>query len=190
MWRFMKQTHWHDKGFTLTWDFPDTKWVLLRFINGQKKPWYKFTERKYRFKRWFFLNNPGKFSNIANIESPRVVLYAFPWYISIPKKVVIPMNVQHLVLETMPLQMQDIPLHVNNALPPETHSQIRTRVPQLTVSIPTSISPPQIKMALPEIQMTEQFSFHCSDWLETGAINSQNINVLTLKTLIQNSHNE
>ena len=28
---------WHDKGFTLQWDYPEAKFVLVLFRNGQKK---------------------------------------------------------------------------------------------------------------------------------------------------------
>ena len=84
---------WHDKGFTLQWDYPEVKFVLVHFRNGQKKRWYKRTERAYRFKRWFLRKGNDSFSNIANYNAPFVTLYLFTWYISFPKKVIIPMNV-------------------------------------------------------------------------------------------------
>jgi hypothetical protein len=84
---------WHDKGFTLKWDYPEVKFVLVHFRNGQKKRWYKRTERAYRFKRWFLRKGKDSFSNIANFNAQFVTLYLFSWYISFPKKVMIPMNV-------------------------------------------------------------------------------------------------
>ncbi len=88
--------HWHDKGFTINWGYSDIKFVLVHFKNGQKKRWYKRTERPYRFKRWFFRKSEDSFSNIANYNSPEIPLYLFPMYISFPKKVFIPMNVKVL----------------------------------------------------------------------------------------------
>jgi hypothetical protein len=85
--------HWHDKGFTLQWDYPEVKFVLVNFRNGQKKRWYKRTERAYRFKRWFLRKGKDSFSNIANYNAQFITLYLFSWYISFPKKVIVPMNV-------------------------------------------------------------------------------------------------
>ncbi len=84
---------WHDKGFTLQWDYPEAKFVFVNFRNGQNKRWYKRTERAYRFKRWFLRKGKDSFSNIANYNAPFITLYLFSWYISFPKKVIIPMNV-------------------------------------------------------------------------------------------------
>jgi hypothetical protein len=84
---------WHDKGFSLQWDYPEVKFVLVHFRNGQKKRWYKRTERAYRFKRWFLRKGKDSFSNIANYNAQFVKLYLFSWYISFPQKVIIPMNV-------------------------------------------------------------------------------------------------
>lgn len=85
--------HWHDKGFTLQWDYPEVKFVLVNFRNGQKKRWYKRTERAYRFKRWFLRKGKDSFSNIANYNAQFITLYLFSWYISFPKKVIVSMNV-------------------------------------------------------------------------------------------------
>jgi hypothetical protein len=84
---------WHDKGFSLQWDYPEVKFVLVHFKNGQKKRWYKRTERAYRFKRWFLRKSKDSFSNIANYNSQFITLYLFSWYILFPKKVIVPMNV-------------------------------------------------------------------------------------------------
>ena len=87
---------WHDKGFTLQWDYPEVKFVLVHFRNGQNKRWYKRTERAYRFKRWFLRKGKDSFSNIANYNAQFVSLYLFSWYISFPQKVIVPMNVSAL----------------------------------------------------------------------------------------------
>ena len=84
---------WQDKGFTLQWDYPEVKFVLVHFRNGQIKRWYKRTERAYRFKRWFLRKGKDSFSNIANFNAPYITLYLFSWYILFPKKVILPMNV-------------------------------------------------------------------------------------------------
>ena len=84
---------WHDKGFTLQWDYPEAKFVLVHFRNGQKKSWRKKTERSYRFKRWFLRKGKDSFSNIANYNAPFITLYLFTSYISFPQKVILSMNV-------------------------------------------------------------------------------------------------
>jgi hypothetical protein len=93
---FSKAIHWHDKGFTLSWSGLNARWVLVHFVNGQRKPWYKRTERPYRFRRWFIRKGEDSFSNIANVNEPRLTLYVFSWYIAFPKKIVVPMQVNAL----------------------------------------------------------------------------------------------
>ena len=93
---FSKAIHWHDKGFTLSWSGLNVRWVLVHFVNGQRKPWYKRTERPYRFRRWFIRKGEDSFSNIANVNEPRLTLYFFSWYIAFPKKIVVPMQVHAL----------------------------------------------------------------------------------------------
>ena len=90
---FNKPLHFHDKGFSLAWEIPEAKWVLVYFKNSQTKPWYKCVKRRYLFKRWFVRKSHDSFSNLANFSFPQVVLYVFNSTLSIPRKVVVPMNV-------------------------------------------------------------------------------------------------
>jgi hypothetical protein len=89
---------WHDKSFQLLWSYKDCLFVVVHYKNSQKKSWYRSTERNYRFQRFFIKKNVDKFSNIANIASPKVVLYLFYWFILFPKKIIIPMNVKKVDL--------------------------------------------------------------------------------------------
>jgi hypothetical protein len=93
---FSKPIHWHDKGFTLSWSGLNARWVLVHFVNGQRKPWYKRTERPYRFRRWFIRKGEDSLSNIANVNEPRLTLFVFSWYIAFPKKIIVPMQVNAL----------------------------------------------------------------------------------------------
>ena len=95
---------WHGKLFTVEWSMPHCKWVLIRHVNGNRKYWYKRTERPYRFRRWFIRKGVGRFSNLANIDFPYVVFYVFRWYFPWPKRVVLQMDVRRLTT-TIPRSM-------------------------------------------------------------------------------------
>jgi hypothetical protein len=95
-WKFSKPLHWHGKGFTLSWDFSPAWMVLVHFINGESKPWYRRTERPYRFRRWFFRKGRDRFRNLASFRHPYVTLYVFSGFSLLPRKIVIPMDVRIL----------------------------------------------------------------------------------------------
>jgi hypothetical protein len=123
---FSKPIHWHDKGFTLSWSGLNARWVLVHFVNGQRKPWYKRTERPYRFRRWFIRKGEDSFSNISNVNDPKLTLYVFSWYITFPKKIVVPMQVHALrVREPEPAIF---PPEVKPALPNLQKAIIAARV--------------------------------------------------------------
>lgn len=95
-WHFSKPIHWHGKGFSLQWDFPNAWLVLVHFANGEQKRWYKRTERPYRFRRWFFRKGKDRFQNIANLHHPLITLYVFSGFSPFPKTKTIPMEVHAL----------------------------------------------------------------------------------------------
>jgi len=103
---------WHDKLFVLNWNL-DAKWVLVHFRNGQKKRWWKRTERPYRFKRWFVKSAVDSFSNLANYQSPFVTLYVFHSYFPWPQKIRIPMQVHRFQTKYMPVQTELSPMQHN-----------------------------------------------------------------------------
>ncbi|MFN4852880.1 MAG: hypothetical protein ACK5JC_00510 [Bacteroidota bacterium] len=102
------QPFYHDKAFTLEWNLSHCKWILIRFFNSQRKAWYHSTERNYRFRRLFFGKAKGSFTNLANIHSPFIEVFVFPYWISLPKKHLLPMQVNRLVIHDLPLQT-DLP---------------------------------------------------------------------------------
>ncbi len=187
MWKFTKPNHWHDKGFTLEYDFPEAKWILIWFKNGQRKPWYKITERSYRFKRWFFRKSVGKFSNIANLGSPQIVIYAFPWFVAIPKKIFIPMHVQYMQPESNPVQIENQNLVISPLVAPAILSS--PEVKELVIHINTTPASAQraILIDLHNIDVADSYTLHCSDWIASGRITAENLNILTLQNLIEKS---
>lgn len=190
MWKFVQPNHWHDKGFTLLFDFPEARWVLIRFVNGQKKPWYKITERKYRFKRWFFRKRRDKFSNIANLRSPQVILYVFPWFIAIPKKIIVPMRVKYLRTESTPLQIGEQNLSIIPMVQPIHSPAPSIKTSQIQIAITSAATAPSMELDTRKIEVANLYTFHCSDWIERGLITSQNVNISTLHKLIENPNHE
>ena len=100
---------YHEQKFTLQWNFPEAKWVVVRYVNGNRRvilpivtdsskqivdgSKYKFVNtflwifrkktRKHRYKRLFFRKPIDEFTNIANFRSQYIKLYItgskFPW---------------------------------------------------------------------------------------------------------------
>ncbi len=119
---FNKPLHFHDKGFQLDWDFPEAKWVLVYYKNSQVKPWYKRVARSYRFNRWFKRKRKDSFSNLANFLYPQVILFVFPSWVSLPKKIIVPLKVT--ILRTYEPQVKaHVPL-LN--LPTNSLEQVRS----------------------------------------------------------------
>jgi hypothetical protein len=145
------QPFYHDKAFTLEWNLSHCKWILIRFFNSQRKAWYRSTERNYRFRRLFFRKAKGSFTNLANIHSPFIEVFTFPYWISLPKKYLIPMQVNRLVVNDLPLQtdLPEGPHFANHTLvhPNPINLQIPTvsslpglghiQIPEVFVSTPT-----------------------------------------------------
>ena len=95
-WQFTEPLHWHGKGFTLRWDFPNAWLVLVHFHNVEKKAWYRRTERAYRFQRWFLKKGKDQFQNLANFRKPEMCLFVFQGFSPFPEKIHIPMDVRIL----------------------------------------------------------------------------------------------
>jgi hypothetical protein len=138
-----KLPFWHDKLFTLEWDLPNVKWVLIHYVNGQSKPWYKKVERSYRFRRWFIRKPKGTFSNIANFRRPFVEAYLFSHWISIPKKVVIPLHVNYLNVDDLPLQTSELSLEVSP-------QDLQVELPIIQLIKPVNI----VKLRAPEVVLS------------------------------------
>jgi hypothetical protein len=92
-WQFQEPRLWHGKRFTLHWDFPGAWLVLVYYHNGEKKPWYRPTERPYRFRRWFLKKGKDRFQNIAAFHRPEIRLFVFSGFSPIPEKMIVPMEV-------------------------------------------------------------------------------------------------
>ncbi len=114
-WRFSKPIQWHGKGFSLQWKFPRAWLVLVHFNNGEKKRWFKRTERSYRFRRWFWRKGEDRFQNIASLHHPFISLFIFSGFSLFPKKQLIPMEVCALRVHEPELQLAEPNLHT--ALP-------------------------------------------------------------------------
>jgi hypothetical protein len=96
----------HNGLFTLEWESVKCKWLLIHYVNNEKKRWYKRTERPYRFRRWFFRKASGTFSNLANYKSPQIDVYIFAWYIAWPRKITIPIHVNRLLVESFQVKVK------------------------------------------------------------------------------------
>jgi hypothetical protein len=157
---------WHDKLFVLSWK-SDARWVLVCYRNGQSKTWYKRPGRGYRFKRWFVKKGDDQFKNIANVQSPQVVLYFFPYTISWPKRKVVQFDVQHLSIHqntltiaehSMPFhspEMQSVPL-VNNT----THPVCDFKLPQM------ELIQSELKLANSNFLNTPECDWPANEWSE------------------------
>lgn len=164
MFRFRKNKTgaplWHGKLFTLEWELSGCKWVLVHFDNGERKPWYKRTERPYRFRRWFLKKGNDRFSNLANVASPRIVIYSFRRYIAWPVRTVLPMEVRRL----------SVPAPEVNVFIPKvncggTGNPLRLDAPEIPLSSPpVPVTVPLTFKFNPSIFSTPSFNFPVMDW--------------------------
>ena len=84
---------WHRQLFRLTFEAPGAKAVLIRYHNGNSKPWYLRTGRTYRFKRWHWRKPSGRFVNLANAHRPVIDIWIFESWTKRPKHNRIRLNV-------------------------------------------------------------------------------------------------
>jgi hypothetical protein len=150
----------HDKLFTLEWELPLFKWVLIYYVNGQKKVWYKKTERPYRFKRWFRRKPTDSFSNLANFKCPYITIYLFKHWISWPKKVVIPMKVNHLTIDDLPLQSDPLSISIS----PSNITIDKFRPPNQLPKGEILLAPPSINFNAPLVLSHATFDFPKCHW--------------------------
>lgn len=192
MFRFKNQSDdlpfFHDKLFTLTWDYEGYKWLAVRYVNSQRKRWYRRTERPYRFRRWFFRKAQGSFSNLANIDSPLIELYLFSWYLAWPRKVVIPMRVVRMK-PNVPAILVNSPVVEIPALHPVTRlSPARIVIPEVK---PCLQSPRTAGFNMDVLSPILPGALHCdwpvADWLEQGLVDRNRLDYETLQTLNQTS---
>jgi hypothetical protein len=169
----------HDQLFTLQWNIPRCKWILIHYVNSQRKPWYKRTERPYRFRRWFFRRAQGSFSNLANIREPRITVYVFRFLISFPRKVVIPLRIGRM----------DINQNLLTTVIPDVHHQVSKPIlqqhalsvmhvsPALSnLNLDLSASAPHLNISSPDINT--ECSWPVADWIEQGILHKDNLHLL------------
>ncbi|MFM2207958.1 MAG: hypothetical protein RL213_1933 [Bacteroidota bacterium] len=164
MFRFRKNKtgspFWHGKLFTVEWELPGCKWVLVHYKNGERKPWYKRTERPYRFRRWFLKKGSDRFSNLANVDSPQVVIYVFRWYVAWPERKVLPMDVRRLSVPATEVRV--FRPEVNCSV---TGISLHVEVPEKTLSSPPSPVPAPFVLRLhPSVPALPSFDFPVMDW--------------------------
>lgn len=179
----------HDKLFTLEWELDDCKWLLIHYDNGQRRKWYRSTERSYRFKRWFVRKSKGQFSNLANIDSPRIVLYLFSWYISWPKKVVIPMQTNRLTLISTDVSLTpnlDFPLlHTIFVKRPTIQTKkVAIALKDMRISSHSNIT----LQPIPIYYSVPVCNWPISEWIDKGLVNDQNIDIALLNKLSKSTN--
>ena len=164
---------YHEQKFTLQWNFPEARWVVVRYVNGNKlvvlpiitdsskqvidgskyrlaNAFFGIFRRKirsYRFKRVFVRNSQDEFSNIANFRSQHIKLYIigskFPWL----KVVNVPM---HVTL----LRFEESKLNVNVEEFRLAHPTVNTRVANVEVNrSDVSIENSNFKVVIPKMNI-------------------------------------
>ena len=129
-----KNRFYHEQKFTLQWDFPEARWVVLKYFNGNKRVilpivtdsskqiadgsrfkilnsilWiFRKKKRSYRYKRFFVFKSKDEFTNVANFQSQFIQLYIvnanFPWVNSVK----IQMHVQLLRIAESKINICDV----------------------------------------------------------------------------------
>lgn len=175
---------YHDQLFTLEWDLKGYKWVLIRYVNSQRKKWYRRTERPYRFRRWFIRSSKGSFSNLASIDSPRIDAYVFAWYIAWPKKVVIPMRVVRME-SFAPVPQIDTP--GAEIKPFRMTTRIGECTPTMRSLVTVPVLPPAASIDFQVVSPEPPASIRCdwpvTDWLENGLLEKDRIDYEKLQQL-------
>lgn len=181
----------HDKLFTLEWELDNCKWLLIHYRNGQRKKWYRSTERPYRFKRWFARKSNGEFFNLANIDSPKLVLYLFSGYVSWPRKVVIAMQVNRLTTTSTHVSVE-----TQNDFPVVPHVKINRpffNSKALSLSIPKMMISPSVEMTVLPIPI-DYAPMDCdwpiSQWIENNRINDSPIDSSLLNKLSKSTNHD
>jgi len=169
----------HDQRFTLQWDIPRCKWILIHYVNSQRKPWYKRTERPYRFRRWFFRGAKGTFSNLANIHEPRITVYVFRYFICLPRKVLIPLRVGRMDISENSLHTM-----VPEVIAPSNKLDIQPcNPPDLKLSPAMSPLNMYAERADLHIQLSisnlqNECTWPVSQWIAQGVIHQDNLHLL------------
>lgn len=166
----------HDQLFTLEWKSEEYKWLLLHYVNGQKKSWYRRTERQYRFRRWAIRKATGTYSNLSNFESPRIVVYLFRWYFAWPKKVVISLQVNRLSTEIPALHTATPVPEVFSLAANYAVEEPEILIKQASFSPSTlDISAPSINVHVEAIKNTPAIDWPISNWMEKGLITEETL---------------
>ena len=193
---------YHEQKFTLHWNFPEARWVVVRYVNGNRRvilpivtdsskqivdgSKYKFVNtflwifrkktRKHRYKRLFFRKPIDEFTNIANFRSQYIKLYIigskFPWL----KVVNVPMHVTLLRIEESNLNVHVEELRL-------THPSLNTRVSDVEVNrSDVSIENSNFKVVIPNIKTQNEVEF-------TSPVLNQSINQLIASGMISEEIN-
>jgi|GEM_PF-4115796 hypothetical protein len=159
----------HDKLFTLSWT-SDARWVLIYYRNGQSKPWYKRPGRGYRFKRWFVKKGNDQFQNLANFQSPQVVMFFFSSFLSWPKKVVKQWTVTHLDVAPSAYQLHEHVPAYKPVVAQTSHQNIQLSSTALNMRHQELLwTTPQPLLKEVTWQPTHECSWNVQDWMDGNA---------------------
>lgn len=153
--------------------------MLIYYLNGQRKPWYKRTERPYRFRRWFLRGSTGTFSNLANISEPRITVYVFRYYICFPKKVVIPMRIVRMDIKHQRIGTQLAQVHPSLEKLRLHDLNFREKAAALEVSS-LDIHPelPLLHVQLSGLLLQTECAWPVASWIEKGILTPDNLHLL------------
>jgi hypothetical protein len=193
---------YHEQKFTLQWNFPEARWVIVRYVNGNKRvvlpivtdsskevvdgSEYKILNfllwlsrkkiRSYRYKRLFFRKAVDEFTNIANYRSQHIKLYVigskFPWF----KTVNVPM---HVTL----FRIEESNLNVHAEEPRLAHPTMTARGASVEVNeSDVSIENSNFKVVIPNMNTQNEVEF-------TSPLLNQSINQLIASGMISEETN-
>jgi hypothetical protein len=194
--------YYHEQNFTLQWNFPDARWVVVKYVNGNRRVilpivtdsskqivdgskyklvnaflWiFRKNTRKHRYKRLFIRNPIDEFTNISNFRSQHIKLYVigskFPWC----KTVNVPMHVTLLRIEESNLNINVEELRL--AHPTMTARGGSVEVNGSDVSIENS----NFKAVIPDMNTQSDVEFICASL-------NQSINQLIASGMISEETN-
>lgn len=103
---------WHRQLFRLDFEVEGAKAVVIRYHNGNTKPWYMRTRRRYRFKRWFWRKPKDTFRNLANEDQPWIDLWIIHSWTTWPKHTRIRLNVGQIEIGQTDMTPQVPAMHL------------------------------------------------------------------------------
>lgn len=95
------------------------------------------------------------------------------------------MHVQYMQTESSPLQIEDQNLTISPLVLPTLKSSPVVKESTIQLDITPSSGQRAVLIESQNIDIADQYYFHCSEWISSGCITAENLNILTLQKLIE-----